>query len=388
MENLQQLLKKVKKIKKQDNEISKLKQENFNIFSILRKEWDEEHLHSTFLYALLDPNGTHEMGTIFLDLFVKRFCDNIHTTEKDIKVHKEKSIENGRVDIYIEYGNFLILIENKIWAGEKYKQIKRYHDHLKNKNGKLFYLTLDGREASENSADGLKADKDYFTISYNERILRWLNDCQKEAVENPTVRETIKQYSNLIKKLTGQLTNQIMGNKISEAIAENIEEARIIRDHFDNVKIEKVRELLGKVKEKLEQKYEQNIKVVIEENLSDKKWKGLYVEHTEFPFQFRIEGLPKIVFDGSNFGIRVNKPECDEKIIGVLQKDLSKDYPESKPSWYWPFYHNKYNFGNPYQEVRLFKETDEFADDIAEDFIKLIDTCLEHKEDLKDISIN
>ena len=65
-------LKDIKTILDKNAEISKLKQENFNVFSILRKEHDEQFLHSAFLSELLNPNGCHDLGNAFLKIFVEK----------------------------------------------------------------------------------------------------------------------------------------------------------------------------------------------------------------------------------------------------------------------------------------------------------------------------
>ena len=46
--------------------------DKFNIFSILRKSSDEVNLHSKFIYELLNPNGSHQQGDIFLNLFIEK----------------------------------------------------------------------------------------------------------------------------------------------------------------------------------------------------------------------------------------------------------------------------------------------------------------------------
>lgn len=47
--------------------------------------------------------------------------------------------------------------------------------------------------------------KKVINISYEHHIINWLENCIKEVALLPTIRETIFQYLNLIKKLTLQL---------------------------------------------------------------------------------------------------------------------------------------------------------------------------------------
>ncbi len=65
-----QLLKQVDTITKHHKEMMFLKGEHFNIFSILGMESAENKTHSAFIGELLNPKGSHFMGTIFLELFI------------------------------------------------------------------------------------------------------------------------------------------------------------------------------------------------------------------------------------------------------------------------------------------------------------------------------
>ncbi|MBL4586422.1 MAG: PD-(D/E)XK nuclease family protein [Flavobacteriales bacterium] len=137
-----------------------------------------------------------------------------------VTVEKEKylgSIRNGKTegglaDIVINHPRNSICIENKIYAKDQEKQLIRYHNYYVNggKGGLLLYLTLYGNDASslsthsESPKISRTKNKDYFTISYKKDILSWLQKCQSESIDVPTVREAIGQYIYLIKKLTGQ----------------------------------------------------------------------------------------------------------------------------------------------------------------------------------------
>ncbi len=73
MENthkLQHLLNNVAIISKKYNDIAKTTGESFNIFSIMNMEWNEVYTHSAIIGELLNPNGSHNFGSIFLDSFL------------------------------------------------------------------------------------------------------------------------------------------------------------------------------------------------------------------------------------------------------------------------------------------------------------------------------
>lgn len=244
------LLKEIRSTLKQNREIEKLSGENFNLFILLEKHKDEVKTHSAFISELLNPEGSHGLGRVFLELFLKMLIDNNYLKDNAInnldntKVEIEKYVGgvldiNSRLDIYISNKNVQICIENKIYAKDQEKQLERYIDFLnrdKVKDNLLIYLTLFGKEYSNSN---LEKDSDYICISYKKEILHWLKDCLKESVQYPILRETIAQYINLIKNLTNQQMSDKMSNQIQKIILTDIESAEIIKNQFDNA-LEKI----------------------------------------------------------------------------------------------------------------------------------------------------
>ena len=47
--------------------------EKYNIFRVIDMTSNETSVHSAFLADLLNPNGLHQMGDVFLKLFINRF---------------------------------------------------------------------------------------------------------------------------------------------------------------------------------------------------------------------------------------------------------------------------------------------------------------------------
>lgn len=211
----EKVLQTTNQILKHQKEKERLKGEKFNVFSILKMETRENGTHSAFLATLLDPSGTHLKGSVFLELFLQ--CINNSTIDiASAKVKTEHHIgfrdiinkTGGRIDIYISDKNgHCISIENKINAGDQEVQIERYCNHNKKKN-EVYYLTLNGDEPSLESKGKLTSGLDFFNISYGLDIVRWLELCSKVATDTPILRETIKQYTILIKKLTYTMDNE------------------------------------------------------------------------------------------------------------------------------------------------------------------------------------
>lgn len=241
---IQSLLERTEILVKHQREIDLLKGENFNIFSVLKMESKENNTHSAFLGELLNPKGSHLKGTLFLDLFLEQLnlVDHIDSATAQVKLEMYVGQRNneaktgGRIDIYVWDANGKVLsIENKIYAHDQYAQIERYYNHKKEVN-KVYYLTLNGSDPGKESKGALTEGTHYFNISYRDNITTWLDDCMKAAVEIPILRESIKQYIILIKKLTNTMATETE-LELGKLILENYEAAEKISNHFASTKI-------------------------------------------------------------------------------------------------------------------------------------------------------
>jgi len=118
---------------KHGEEIAREKGENFNIFKILNLETRENQTHSAFLKEMLDPKGSHEMGTVFLNHFLSQIKNRLPEQSQKIKildrvnssnckVRTEHSIgqinliekTGGRLDLFIKDKDGLNMIENLV----------------------------------------------------------------------------------------------------------------------------------------------------------------------------------------------------------------------------------------------------------------------------------
>jgi len=183
-----------------------LRGERFNVFRMCHVD-HYENKHSSIIAEWLNPKGTHGQGDLFLKLFLDAVGDarpgGFRTGTA--KVSTEVTIDQGRLDLLLEdqAGN-AIIVENKIYAADQDAQLKRYDQFAQKKYGPgryaLLYLTLFGDNANGKSGEGVA----YSTISYQGTILGWLRRCIKEVCDKPFLRESLTQYGNLVKQLTGQ----------------------------------------------------------------------------------------------------------------------------------------------------------------------------------------
>lgn len=246
LNNFHQLIESVKEIVSRYKDDAVQSGADFNIFQIIGLTSDEVRVHSAFLATLLDPQGSHRQGDLFLQLFTKQLSQIVHDFDtKSAVVECEKYIgrmtetTGGRIDIHIEdKKGHKIIIENKIYAPDQTNQLIRYHNYAP--DAVLLYLTLDGKEPGKDSAGDLIEEEQYYLISYSNEILDWLADCYEAVKRIPTLAEGINHYINLIKIITNQSTNIMMTKEIAEVIgssSSNIQAAIEIQRALQDVKI-------------------------------------------------------------------------------------------------------------------------------------------------------
>jgi len=127
-----------------------------NIFRILGLEHAEIR-HSNFLAWLLDPKGSHKLGTQFLKLFLKGiFASDVCRWANEFEVDRmnlgmaEIRREWENIDILVETDEFVVAIENKILSGEHSNQLARYkkkvelHFPIPDHKHAFVFLTPDG----------------------------------------------------------------------------------------------------------------------------------------------------------------------------------------------------------------------------------------------------
>ncbi len=320
--------------------------EQFNLFNIIGSC---EATHSNLLAELLNPEGSHGQGDIFLRDFVnvrmKAQSAEITFAPLDygkVQVFTEFSIghvteeSGGRIDILIREGNeSRIIIENKIYATEQIHQVNRYEKFAP--GAAIVFLSLDGREP-QSLKDG-KRPKNLICISYKEHILEWLKACQKEAVGAPPVREAIAQYIGLIKQITNRTISDHMSQEIIKAALadkETIHAFFSLTAAYDTLRkaiINKMYEQLHNIAQQLELRLERD------DNLASKDG--------AFMFAFLSSKFSDVKckigfgFDRANYN-EFCLGFCDMGALGSaeernrLRDIFSKQYGNAEQSAYWP----------------------------------------------------
>ncbi len=344
IDNVNHLLELVDSICQKYDAVAKSTGNNFNIFQTLDLQSDELS-HSRIIAELLNPEGSHGMKDEFLKLFLNKIEEisdqtlNYKSQElKNTVIETEKTTEKGRVDIVITMNQAKIIIENKIYAGDQEKQLKRYREVF-GKEATIVYLTLDGSEPSGYSTGGDKNTYDIL-MSYKD-IIELLVQYKEKAVNFPYLRETIAQYTNLLNTLTGQSGRKDMSDEIVEvavknqgnvkaafAIAENVNAIRekIVLEHFVPAMEEFAKE------HKLDIEYAEKIDCLV----SKPFWGISFINgdllklNICIRFEFQKNNLRDLIYGFNHY--RTENVQITEKI----KKDFSaKGFESSK---IWPCY--------------------------------------------------
>lgn len=323
--SLENTLKEVKTILTYQKRMENLKGESFNLFSILKMETKENNTHSAFIGELLNPRGSHLKGSEFLELFLK-IIGNKSIDIQSAKVLLEKSIgkkddklkTGGRVDIYIKdkIGN-TVCLENKIHAGDQNVQVERYRNHNNDKN-QVVYLNLHGTEPANWSKGELEEGKDFYIISYKKEILEWLKECRLLAIDSPILRESIKQYYILIKKLTSTMESS-NEKELIDLILKNYQASEYIYNNFKNARQSVAEQFRKDLAEELKTRLSKKFHVRLGTD-AYKKWSKLWIESTSID--------PEIIkFGIENFG--ENGHFDGDMFFGVfLEKENAANYAQ------------------------------------------------------------
>lgn len=274
--NIQLLLSEVSHISQKYELINQKTGGNFNIFDILNVSTDEVRV-CRVIYELINTKGRHYQGYTYLKLFIEnvlgmKFNDSEY---KKANVHREYRISDGRrVDLVIEIDGKIIPIEVKIYAKDQQKQCYDYYKFAKNSN--VFYLTLDRKCPSKDSAEGLTPIYDdaeeiigydeVTQISFENEIMLWLNECisHPETIKIAPIREIILQFMGVIRNMTNLLVEEKKDeivNVISSS-RENIKSAIEIEKSLETCKINIIKKVLEALEERLDNKFNEKDKVL------------------------------------------------------------------------------------------------------------------------------
>lgn len=256
-----------KYILKQEQEALK-KGEKYNLFKVIHMTSNETSVHSAFIADLLNPKGLHGQGNLFLDSFlsvIKNYNYNFITDGCHVEIEKyigdKSDSTGGRLDIILtNRQGQAIIIENKIYAEDQQAQMLRYYNYAEKTHRNkyiLLYLSLDGlvHDTEKTTQNKICEGKHFYTISYKNEIIKWLEDCVSKSNHIPIVSYGITHYLNLVKKITNMDINDSHKTELCNVILSNTDYVRNILNYESALK---------KAKDELYKKFWQELLIAIE----------------------------------------------------------------------------------------------------------------------------
>ena len=225
----------------------------YNIFSISKLGTQLEDFHSDIIYSLLNPNGLHNEGDIYLKMFLD-FLNNKYSLKKihlndfnNVEVYREA----GRLDISIldSKSKKAIIFENKINnAPDMDEQLDRYFIWCNERGFEvvgIIYLSLRGLKF----APTMKNDADVFNIGAfsncsDDIVSGWLNP-SIGATKNIENTSLIIQYKKLLtflgyKSMETALLDEFYKLASDKKLIEEIEKLKELSDKIPEYRTDKL----------------------------------------------------------------------------------------------------------------------------------------------------
>lgn len=271
-EEYSHFFKEMKKFKEKQNKQKVRGLNDYNLLTTVLSADDEVRLHSRMLHSLLDPNGLHYQGSLFLELFF----DILGFKDKKFEIEKARvELEYKHIDLHITDGKKHIIIENKIHASDQESQIKRYIEKIIKPEGEdtidvlpenitVIYLSIGRKKPSDYSLGKIDNSKEYFELSndgselqykgsndilkdsvikfksihYQKDIVDWLKRCQYEVQNITNLNEAIRQYKEVVEIISNKYESKCtqMKDFLGKINSENLEIASKIYKEPDTYK--------------------------------------------------------------------------------------------------------------------------------------------------------
>ena len=296
---------------------------DYNIFTLFHYFSDEVNLHSNFIASLLDPNGDHYKGDLFLKLFLE-MCgiDDFSIDTSTATVFKEFK----HIDIYISDGKKHIILENKVYAKDQPTQIARYIKAIKDEGAKdediyVLYLHPDGKLPDDQSFGdyhakllGENPSIKFKVISYGNEILKWIDRCKNEVSNITDLNVFLSQYKDVIEMIYDRYKriDEMETANLVEIFKENYTAVSEIASNYQETRKKIIDGFFEKLSERLKKVYNENCyKIGGEKIASNKYCQPIKIESTNWDlFNFAIE------FMGANL---------TNPIMGFVKKDKTID---------------------------------------------------------------
>lgn len=333
----------------------------FNIFPVMFKMHDEKYLHSRFIAFLLDPNASHNQGTVFLELFFEVFkLPAFSLVDVTVNPNEEDRSEKHNIDILIRNSKKqAIIIENKFFAGDqtiheeerylgniylKY-QIPRYYYRIAldpeadpHEVVAIVYLTINGKDPEEVSEFPYQVKEVLLKRDHLSDIAEWLDLCLAYLKEDSDLRRSISQYSQARKEFLNDVglaldLKELTANYFDEAIVfwlskSNEFQYEMIKKQFIHVKWHTVQEFYVELAKTIEERLEVEVKEVDKEKITavtHRNSKSL----TAITFEYN-DKMYYVCNDGNGFSVGIVSGEVNKEFVVIQGMSIYAYFDFSK----------------------------------------------------------
>lgn len=379
-----------------ERELDQMLARSFNALDYLRT--DELGL-SKIVADLLDPNGAHGQGSIFLDQFIEMVGPALWPADRPVplddslvKVVRERMIDDGgRLDISVEFrlrerDTTCLAIENKPYAADGEAQIADYLAFLRRRYcGRflLVYLSPHGGRPSIESLPENACENGLATMSYcrpaSEQVgeqfrLRlpfsltdWLRECWRSC-DAERLRWFLRETETFCHKtFGGTVTTTSERKEVRDFILasdDNVRTAIAVAETWPETRNEVVRRFLKALRERTADDLRAIEDLRIDSDFARRgRNDGVWVYRTTWPTDGGMPPLVRLLHDGgvSNWyvGVDLELSNCAADVGERLKERLRLAMPpggESTPGWPWYRYLDEHKDWAPLV-ARLHMET-------------------------------
>lgn len=312
---------------------------DFSAFDFIRTD---ELMLSKMLGWMLNPDGSHAQGAVFLNEFVRILTPDLEldSASPGPVLLEAACGDRRRIDILVKYGRAAIAIENKPFASDQVGQLQHYLDYLRGfSDGRLIYLSGTAERLPSEHSLGSKArasfvDEGRLIIMSYADLQPWLAACRGHS-ESERIRVFIDDFQRFIlEKFEGvtDMTEQAMLIEQMTSDAQRVEAAAKIAISWREAQ----RVLIQKLQQQLEQLAPEGW--TVSGTLSRAKNSHLDIANPAWsPLAFRV------VFDMGNyneFAYGLIRPGSRKPVLGELKNALDAELGEGArhapvDEWAW-----------------------------------------------------
>jgi len=338
---------------------------DFRLFDYLRTD---EYGLSRCLADLLDPKGNHGQNELFLTSFLEQLgLADAAVAGQCRRVVREQLTDKGRrIDIFLDFDNCLIGIENKPWARDQHLQLFDYAKWLQQISGRKKWLLvfLSNRDPDPGSIDEswlrqLAFTTNYVQISY-QQLIEWLQHGAGKA-KAPTVRLFVEELIKFIRtKVNGEI-DMADENETRDAILasdNSLEAAFLIARSLDATKKYLLRRLCADLKQQIAARsYVLNVNEALFFGKAYGEFYISFVPGQTYQLAFGFDGSG---FDRFGWGISKNAEmrkdqTFDQETWAAISRLMTSHFAgqpvlgDSPKQWVWCLYPDGEIFDDNYQ---------------------------------------